>query len=402
MRIGYLVPEFPAQTHVFFWREIEALRSLGAEVVLLSTRRPAQASRHAFAADAQRRTRYLFPPRIVPTLLGLALRPLLILRMLMYIMRVENTTLKQRLRLLGLALCAMELLLYAAETGLDHVHGHSCADVAHLLALASLSGQLPFSLTLHGDLPVYGTGHRAKFAEARFVAVVTYALQKQVEEYCGLPLTRLPVIRMGVDTQRFRPLPKGLGEKGQLRLITVARLAACKGHIYALGALKKAIQAGHNMSYTIVGEGEERANIEAEVRRLGLEAAVELVGTAGETEVMAYLQGADAFVLSSVGLGEAAPVSVMEAMACALPAISSIIGGTPELIEPQQDGYLIAQEDIDGFAKAFIELAEDPELRLRMGQKARIKAEKSFSALGFARQLYENISRPEQQGGSAR
>src|ERR1700686_2728263 len=65
MRIGYLVPEFPSQTHIFFWREIQALRDLGENIVLLSTRRPpSQACRPEFASSARAETRYLFPPHI--------------------------------------------------------------------------------------------------------------------------------------------------------------------------------------------------------------------------------------------------------------------------------------------------------------------------------------------------
>lgn len=401
MRIAYLVPEFPAQTHIFFWREIEALRSQGVELELLSTRRPSQVSRHAFAAAAEEETRYLFPPQYFTAFLGLLLRPLLSLRMLAYALKVENSSLRQRVRILALALCAMELLFFARKRGIAHVHGHSCADVAHLLALASLSGRLPFSLTLHGDLPVYGTGHAAKFAKARFVAVVTYALQKQVHDYCAMDTKRLPVIRMGVDTKKFQPLARGEGQAAQLRLVTVARLAACKGHVYALRALRRALDSGLHLSYTIVGEGEERPQIEAEIRQLKLEESVRLVGTAGEKEVLGYLQAADAFVLSSVGLGEAAPVSVMEAMACGLPAISSIIGGTPELIDHGVDGFLIPQEDVAGFAAAFLQLGQDSGLRLRMGQAARSKAEQKFSADAFARQLYENIKEQTRGGASS-
>ncbi len=394
MRIAYLVPEFPAQTHVFFWREIQALKRIGASVHLLSTRHPQQLSRHAFAAAAQKETHYLFPPPLPSSLFYLALHPLLFLRMLQYILRVENTALKDKLKLIGLCLCAADLLRYASQHQIDHVHGHSCANVGHLLALASLSKQLPFSLTLHGDLPVYGTGHRAKFAEARFVAVVTYALQKQVQDALGFPISFLPVIRMGVDVDRFKPIAQTA--EGPLQLITVARLAACKGHVYALRAMRAAIDQGAAVEYSIVGEGEMRAELEAEILALGLTGKARLLGTAGEDEVLAFLQKADAFVLSSVGLGEAAPVSVMEAMACGLPVISSIIGGTPEMIQPGEDGYLIAQEDVAGLARAFVELARDRELRQRLGQQARLKAVKSFSAQMFAQQFYDKIQQSAQ------
>lgn len=391
MRIGYLVPEFPAQTHIFFWREICVLRKLQVDLLLLSTRRPQMLSRHAFGPEALAETRYIFPPRLWPSLVYLLSRPQLTLQMLRYIFKLEEATLGMRLRLLGLMVCAADLLLLARLEKLDHIHGHSCANVAHLLALADQLGDLPYSLTLHGDLPVYGKGHRSKFARARFVACVTYALQKQVEELCGLDKKLLPVIRMGVDVEKFRPGPAREVQVGILRLISVGRLAECKGHIYALRALRLVLDKGLNATYTIVGEGEERTRLENEINRLELQAYVRLLGTAGEHEVLQYLHDADCFVLPSIGFGEAAPVSVMEAMACQLPVIVSIIGGTPEMIEPNVNGILVAQKDIEGLAEAMLKIGVDHQLRMALAKAARQTAVTEFSAEHFATELHKAI-----------
>jgi glycosyltransferase involved in cell wall biosynthesis len=391
MRIGYLVPEFPGQTHIFFWREICVLRKLGAQLFLLSTKKPVKPSRHAFGTPAQAETRYIFPPAFARDLLYLIQRPQLTLRMLLYIMRLEDADWKMRLRLLGLMICAAELLLIAKEEGLGHVHGHSCANVAHLLALADQCGDLPYSLTLHGDLPVYGGDHRFKFARARFIACVTYALQRQVQEVCGIEKRRLPVIRMGVNVEKFKPAPVREGQPGVLRLVTVARLAECKGHVYAIRALRRAIDQGLQASYTIVGDGEERGRLEKEVFALGLRAHVRLVGTAGEHEVLQYLYESDCFVLPSIGYGEAAPVSVMEAMACQLPVIASIIGGTPEMIEPDVNGILVEQADVEGLARAMLRLGGDCRLRKDLAEAARKTAETQFSAEHFGSELHKAI-----------
>jgi glycosyltransferase involved in cell wall biosynthesis len=391
MRIGYLVPEFPGQTHIFFWREICVLRKLGADISLLSTRRPQTLSRHAFGPDAQAETRYLFPPHFHNALLYLARRPGLTLRMLLYILRLQEASFKSRIRLLGLMICAAELLILARKENLEHIHGHSCANVAHLLALADQDGDLPYSLTLHGDLPVYGGDHRLKFARARFVACVTYALQSQVASVCSLDKQRLPVIRMGVDCEKFKPGPVREPQAGILRMITVARLAECKGHIYAIRALRQVLDQGLNATYTIVGDGEERATLEKEIISLGLLSHVRMLGTAGEHEVLQQLYEADCFVLPSVGFGEAAPVSVMEAMACQLPVIASIIGGTPEMIQPDINGILVAQKDVAGLAQAILRIGADGQLRLALAKAARETAVTQFSAEHFATELHKAI-----------
>jgi len=63
LRIGYLVPEFPGQTHAFFWREIRALEGLGIHADLVSTRRPDPGIVcHEWSREAMARTTYLYPP----------------------------------------------------------------------------------------------------------------------------------------------------------------------------------------------------------------------------------------------------------------------------------------------------------------------------------------------------
>jgi colanic acid/amylovoran biosynthesis glycosyltransferase len=390
--IGYLVPEFPSQTHAFFWREIQALREAGVDVHIVSSRRPeAGACKHAFAGAAARQTHYLYPPRAALALGVLLTRPLRTLRALRYVLGLRESPLKKRLRNCGLLLCAADLFDHARRHGYRHLHVHSCADTAHVAALCHHLGGPTYSLTLHGDLPVYGTDHAGKMAAARFVACVTAPLRQQVREKVGLPEGRTPVLWMGVDTDAFRSDGARTYEPNRLHLVTVARLNAMKGHCHALAAMRQALDRGCDIRYTIAGEGPHRVEIDAAVRRLGLADRVEMAGTLSEAAVLALLQRADAFVLPSVGLGEAAPVSVMEAMACGLPVIASVIGGTPDMITDGADGLLVPQADEQALADAFVRLAQDPQERRRLGAAARERAVREFDARQAARRLLAAI-----------
>jgi len=397
LKVAYLVPEFPAQTHIFFWREISALRKLGVEITLISTRKPENVSKHAFADAAMKETHYLFPPNWPNVIKNVLLNPVWFAKAVSYILKLKQATAKEKLRLTALSLIASEFAELTRQYKIQHIHGHSCADAAHLVALTALSSKCTFSLTLHGDLPVYGKDHFDKFERASFIAVVTEALQKQVRENIPLPNLRLPVIRMGVDTETFVPLAR-TANTDILRLVTVARLAECKGHRFALQALAEARKEGIQFIYTIVGAGEERENLEALTASLGLADAVKFTGTASEDEVRGHLQAADIFLLTSVGIGEAAPVSVMEAMACGLVVISSIIGGTPEMIVDNEDGFLVEQKDVAGLTKLITRLAQDTHLREKIKNQARLKAETCFSADKFAAQLYGEIEQAIDKG----
>jgi glycosyltransferase involved in cell wall biosynthesis len=390
MRIGYIVPEFPSQTHIFFWREIVALRGMGEELRLISTRRPAPgACKHDFAAPAAAETHYVFPPPLLPACMALIARPLGVIRSLRYIAGLRETPLKRRLKYIGLLPSAADLLLFARQERLDHLHAHSCADAAHMLVICLLLGGPSYSLTLHGDLPVYGTDHASKMERAKFVSCVTSPLQKQLIGEAGVPAERAPIIWMGVETDRFRDAGLRKSEPGRLHLVTVARLQMNKGHRFALAAVRAALDRGLHITYTIVGEGPDRPAVEAEVQRLQLGDHVKLTGTQSETAILELLQRADAFILPSVGQGEAAPVSVMEAMASGLPVICSIIGGTPDMIADGVNGMLMPQEDVAAITAALVRLAEDVAERERLGQAARQRAEEVFDSRQTSRRLLE-------------
>jgi colanic acid/amylovoran biosynthesis glycosyltransferase len=392
-RLGYLVPEWPSQTHAFFWRELSALRALGDDVSLFSTRRPADdACRHAFAEEARATTRYVFPPRARESASLLARHPARTARAFEYLATLKETELKERAKLAALVACAADLVVHCETLGIEHLHAHSCANAAHLVALAHILGGPGYSLTLHGDLEIYGVDHPAKMQRARFVSAVTRPLQKQILDATSLRPEQVPVIWMGVDTDRFTPPEKAPGTAGRLELVTVARLANTKGHVYALEAVKRCRAEGLDVRYAVAGEGPHREVIEAKIRELGLGAHVKLLGSLGETEVRELLERSDAFVLSSEGLGEAAPVSVMEAMAIGMPVVCSRIGGTGDMIHDGQDGLLIEQKDVAGFTAAFTRLARDPALRTSLGQAARKQALSEFDYRIMARRLHDTIA----------
>ncbi len=388
MKIGYLVPEFPSQTHIFFWREVQALRAQGVTVQLISTRRPDMAlCRHEFAAAAAAETHYLFPP--APWTWGFPpVRPAQLAAAWRYGRGLSAGGAKLALRRCGLFAAGVELARYAERERLEHVHVHSCADAAHVAALSRQVGGPPYSLTLHGDLTVYGADHASKMRGAAFVDAVGTHLLRQIVAETGTPAERVHVTCMGVDLTRLRALgAERAFAPGALHVVTVARLNAMKAHHHAIAALRRAVDAGADVRYTIAGEGEQRTAIEAQIHSLRLEDRVQLVGTLAEGEVFRLLSTADAFVLPSIGAGEAWPVSVMEAMGAGLPVISSVIGATPEMIVSGDDGILIEQGDESALADALILLARDVGVRRRMGERARATAEKRFDVRATAGRL---------------
>ncbi|MGB3762664.1 MAG: exopolysaccharide biosynthesis GT4 family glycosyltransferase EpsE [Ornithinimicrobium sp.] len=394
MRLGYLVPEFPSQTHAFFWREIAALREMGHEVCLFSTTRPDDdACQHRFGPAARAQTTYLAPPSLAVVLRSaFQTRPRRLWDVLRYVRSCQRDSTSATVHLIGIAVCALQLAQQARVLSIEHLHIHSCADAAHLGAIARLLGGPSFSLTLHGDLPVYGRDHRLKMSGAAFVSTVTRPLQEQVVKEVGLPVEKVPTVWMGVDTDRFRPLAGSARQQGPSRVITVARLNPNKGHRFALAAIRDLIDGGIPAEYHIVGSGDYRAEIQSLVEELGLAGVVTMTGALGEEGVRDLLLQSDIFVLPSFGLGEAAPVSVMEAMACGLPVVSTVIGGTPDMIEDGQDGMLVPQKDVAGLVESLRTLACDAPMRSRIGERARSRAVTDFDYRRGAASLAEKMT----------
>jgi len=379
VKIGYLVPEFPGQTHGFFWREVLAIEAAGETVDIFSTRRPKVAASHGFSETASARTQYLAD--ISPgSLLGLVRAMLAALRLMF---RKETRELRREVseslrKLFMLAVIGARLDQICKQRKITHLHVHSCADAAYVAAFSRLSGGPPYSLSLHGDLAVYGTGHNFKFAHAKFVACVTEALCHQVKTKVPRLTTEPKLVRMGIEYNPLVQKGNDWSASPSLRILTVSRLNAMKGHTHAIRAVAELRRRGYLVTYDIVGEGDHLTAIEQCIRENDVCDHVRMVGTVANDKVTQLLTRYDAFVLPSVGLGEAAPVAVMEAMSVGLPVICSIIGGTPEMIEHRKTGFLFEQGDEAALSNVLAELAEDEALRAQIGKAGRDHALDNF------------------------
>jgi glycosyltransferase involved in cell wall biosynthesis len=197
---------------------------------------------------------------------------------------------------------------------------------------------------------------------------------------------------MGVKTVELANLGRErVFGSGALHLVTVARLNPAKGHTHALAAIDSCVKSGLDLTYTIAGEGPHREFILSRINELGLNGRVRVTGALSETEILQLLSAADVFILPSIGLGEAWPVSVMEAMGAALPVIASDIGATPEMIVSGEDGILVPQADEHAISQAITLLARDVGARQRMGYAARQTATRRFDVAVTANVLLRAI-----------
>jgi glycosyltransferase involved in cell wall biosynthesis len=380
--IGYLIPEFPGQTHSFFWREIQALEAYhGYRVRIFSTRPPPQKITHEWVAQAQ--VEYLFPP---PAGTWLRLATGLARQAPRLLMQTDARALLHQPRHWGFVAMAQRLGARCRQTGITHLHVHSCANAALIAAFCERMFNLPYSLVLHGPLRDYGPHQDFKWRQAQFAFVITEKLRREMKKTLPDTAARIRVAPMGVDTDRFvPPTNPRTTAPDPFRWFCCARLNRVKGYETLLVALDRIARARPDLHWhlSIAGEDDSgghgyRSILEARIAEHELGDRISLLGAVTQSRVLSELQAADGFVLASHA--EPLGVAYMEAMACGLPTVGTDAGGVPELIENGRDGMLVPPKDADALATALIRVMTEPELRELLAQAGRARILRDFGA----------------------
>jgi glycosyltransferase involved in cell wall biosynthesis len=401
LRIAYLTGEYPKASHTFILREIVALRALGASVLPCSIRRTAdryligpeereEATRTFHVLDRAKRPLALLRAHGRP-LLGSPGRYLSALRLAI---RTGRPGLKGLLRQGVYFLEAGVLADHLRAQGVTHLHNHFADSSANVAMLTSALSGIPFSYTLHGPAELFEpeSWHlRTKVARAAFTVCISHFARSQAMLFSDpADWPRLRIVHCGVEPERYAAPPADATDR--LRLLFVGRLTAIKGLRVLIDALERARAVNPAIDLTLIGDGEDRALVEAQAARLG---GVTCLGFRSQSEVAAALAGHDAFVLPS--FAEGVPVVLMEAMASARPVIATRVGGVAELVADGRSGLLVAPGDAQALADAILRLAADPALRAAMGTEGRATVRAEFDVTTEARRILALFLR---QGGS--
>lgn len=400
MRIGYVIPEFPSQTHVWIWREILHVRAWDMPMTIFSTQKPARHDRakHAFADEAEKETVYLWPRAklgAILVVLGALLRnPVGFFRCIKLALTMENTVNRGKVRpLLPLIVPACILAKEARSRGITHLHSHSVARSAVVCMMVKRLAGIPYSLTLNADLSWWGGGVEQKIGESAFTIAITQALLDDVHaRFPSIPPERTILGRIGVDTRRWerpatRPLPSV--DSGCFRIVSVGRMHHNKAFDILMQATRKLTDEGLDLEVRIIGDGAERAALESMRTKLELEGIVNFLGSMSEDQIIDELL--EAHVFSAVSRHEPLGVVYMEAMSLGVPTLGTTSGGVHEIIDTGENGLLVEPENADALADSIRLLLNDPQLRSRLGDAGRRKIVGHFDSRIGAATIYEKL-----------
>jgi len=187
------------------------------------------------------------------------------------------------------------------------------------------------------------------------------------------------VIPNGVDLQRFTPEGGNLREQWGLSPNTpafgvVAGLRPEKNLFRFLRVAQQVLSALMEARAFVVGDGELRHDLETSSQQM--QCASRIVFTGALHDIPAVWRSLDVAVLTSDT--EVLPMTLIEAAACAVPAVSTDVGAVRDVVLDGQTGFVVPVEDEDTLAERILYLLRHPEERRAMGKRAREHAEAHF------------------------
>jgi|SRR3989344_300684 len=286
-------------------------------------------------------------------------------------------------------------------------------DILHLnSSKMGLLGAIAGRLT--GVKKIIFTGHGWAFKEERnIISKIFFALLhwltillshktiavslKTKDQIKIFPFTKNKIICIHNGTATINFLDKNVarnklisGKENLLWLGTISELHKNKGLDFAIEAFSRVAGEFKNTIFVIIGEGEEKKNLEKKINELNQEERVFLVGF--KTDANQYLKAFDIGVLTS--RQENLPYTLLEMGLAELPIIASWVGGIPEVIVNSESGILVQKGSVEEIENAMRELIKNEEKRKELGKNLRERVSEKFTLQDMIKKvinLYETI-----------
>ncbi|MBI2203766.1 MAG: glycosyltransferase family 4 protein [Candidatus Rokubacteria bacterium] len=270
----------------------------------------------------------------------------------------------------------------------DIVNAHLFRSTAVAAPLARLAGVPRVVETYHGR-EGWRQGRRSgNFVLDRLVArfcdrviAVSEAAARFLVEGKGYPAAKVVVVPNGRDLSAFAPgghrdtVRKELGIDRVAPVVgVVGRLETQKGHRYLFAAWPAVVREYPDARLLVIGDGSLRAELEGQVRSLGLADSVVFLGF--RSDIPRLLDTLDGLALPS--LYEGMPLTVIEASAMACPVVATAVDGTPEVIDEDVTGWLVPPADPPALGRALVRMLADPERARAVGRAGRERVLRRF------------------------
>jgi phosphatidyl-myo-inositol dimannoside synthase len=286
--------------------------------------------------------------------------------------------------------CAYAVLRLARRTRLLFLGHPNLAPLGYLAR--ALNSDLRYGVMAHG-IEVWrrlSPMRRKSLCSASLVVAPSRYTADKIVELQGVQPQRVSVVPHGIEN----PILQGKdgsqpGGKGPV-LLSVARMESGEGYKgidAVLKALRPVVQQIPELTYFIVGEGNDRPKLEALSQKFRLERNVVFTGRIPDSELWEHYARCDMFVLPSTGEGFG--LVFVEAMSFGKPVIASRTGAAPEIVKDGINGLLVEGQNEEELTDRILRLATDQALQTRMGEAARRTFEDNYSLPKYRARLTE-------------
>ena len=362
--VVYVLKRFPRLSETFVLRELLELEACGERILIEALLPPEDGPRHPELDRLRAPVRYLprraklRHPRIALVHARLALRaPLTWARLAVRARRAGTWR-----RFLQAGLVAERV----RREGARHIHTHFATAATEVGRDAGALARVDVTVTTHAkDIFQRDNAQKlqARLAGVSAVATVSEFNVRHLREV--LPGTDIRHIPNGIPPASPAPVP------ADGPVLCVARLVAKKG----VDVLVEACGRVPGLAVEIVGDGPLRDDLADLARERGVAERVRFTGSLQSSDVERAYERCSMFVLpcrvAPDGDRDGMPTSLLEAMARAVPVISTDVVGVREVVIHEQTGLLVPPDDPAALAEAIVRLAEDPALARALGQRAR-------------------------------
>ena len=276
----------------------------------------------------------------------------------------------------------LALRRFIAGGNFDVINTHSSTDMwLTAIACLGLRSAPPVVRTRHISAPLpHNRATRWLYTRAASRIVTTgERLREQVIRETGIDAGRVVSIPTGIDLARYIPgdraaARRSLGLPVAAPIVgIVATLRSWKGHRFLLQAI--AAMSRKDVLLLVVGDGPQRAALEALATKLDLAQRVRFAGN--QADVVPWMQAVDIFCLPSYA-NEGVPQALMQAMACGLPVVTTTVGSIGEIVADGETGVLVPAESVERLRDAVAALLEDAGRRDALGGRALAAARERF------------------------
>jgi glycosyltransferase involved in cell wall biosynthesis len=292
---------------------------------------------------------------------------------------------------------ALELARFVRQNEIQIVHAHVARDYP-LAALVARRAGVRLVLTRHVLFPLNRI-HKLTLRQTSRVIAVSQAVADGLNAQRIFAPNKIVRVHNGIDVDRFvkgrEDVAGRESDDAKLRVGVVGHLAPIKGQEDFVRAAALVCDRRDDVDFIIAGEdksrsGEHRRSLEKLIKELGLNQRVSLTGWVDD--VARLLGGFDLFV--SPSRSEPFGLSIVEAMAAAVPVIATASEGAREIIDDGETGGLVPVGDAAALANAIVELLSNPQERERLSENAQLAVRERFSLEGMVaatEQVYRQV-----------